>query len=225
MLSLGVAATRAPWSASLRSYVRDHTQGISVEVVMDRAGLKRSAAKLDVLVLDDVMRLFSIPDLVGVQEQGVHVIGLYDQSTGMGRQYLAGLGADQLLPATIAPGELVEAMLQIGPRERGNIAPGESSAWRGNGPERGHLCGLLTAWAKVSGGTGLTEAVIAVAERLARGARVLVIEADEGAPVMASRLQRSVETGLAWAASRITQGQPAFPEALCGARRDGPGPL
>ena len=91
-LVIGVAATRAPWSAAVRSYVRDHTQGITIEVVMDRGGLARVATKLDVLLMDDVMRIFSIAEIAGAQENGVHVIGLYDQSAGMGREFLSSLG-------------------------------------------------------------------------------------------------------------------------------------
>ena len=59
-LSVGVGATKAPWSGTLRSHVRDHGQGLSVRVIMDRGELERAATGLDVLVIDDVMRTFSI---------------------------------------------------------------------------------------------------------------------------------------------------------------------
>ena len=42
------------------------------------------------------------------------------------------------------------------------------------------------AWTKVSGGTGLTEATVAAAQYLAKRANVLLIEADEVGPVLAS---------------------------------------
>ncbi len=41
-LLIGLAATKAAWSTALRSYVRDHTQGIAVEIIMDRFALARS---------------------------------------------------------------------------------------------------------------------------------------------------------------------------------------
>ncbi len=41
-LIIGLAATKATWSTAFRSYVRDHTQGITVEIIMDRFGLARS---------------------------------------------------------------------------------------------------------------------------------------------------------------------------------------
>ena len=222
-LVVGVGATRAPWSAVFRSYVRDHTQGITIEVVMDRAGLARVGPRLDVLVLDDVMRIFSIAEIANAQEKGVHVIGLYDHTTGMGREYLTGLGVDEVLPAATPAAEVVAVILQRGARERArsNAVAGARHpvATRVVGPRR--QLGLLSAWTKVSGGTGLTEAVVAAAEHLSKAGRVLLIEADEVAPVLVSRLLRSPDTGLAWAVSRAGQGQKVLPGGLSGPRGDG----
>ncbi len=222
-LVLGVAATKAPWSAGIRSYVRDHTQGITIEVVMDRAGLARVAGRLDVLLMDDVMRIFSIAEIAGAQERGAHVIGLYDPSSGMGREYLTSLGVDQVLPALTPPAEVVALVAQRGARERTT-----NSALAGSRPSvvnrpvgRGKRRGLLSAWTKVGGGAGLTEAAVAAAEHLSKAGRVLLIEADEVAPVLVSRLLRSPDTGLAWAVSRAGQGQKVLPAGLSGPRGDG----
>jgi Mrp family chromosome partitioning ATPase len=186
---------------------------------MDKAGLVRAAPQLDVLVVDDIMRLFSAPDIATAQHAGVHVIGVLDQASGMGQEYLARLGADQLVPATAAPAELVDLILQVGPREQLRPAVLDGATWEPGNPKREH--GLLMAWTKVSGGAGLSEALTAAAEQLARRARVLVIEADEVAPVLASRLLRSTESGLAWALSRAAQNQHVLPEGLSGPRNDG----
>jgi hypothetical protein len=223
-ICIGISATRAPWSASLRSFVRDHTQGISVEVVVDRAGLARAAPKLDVLVVDDIMRLFSRLDLAGAQLKGAHVIGLFDDAIGMGRRYLADLGADQLLAASTPAVELVEAVLRVGPRAR----PGPWSSAPEEPPRRSNSHrprGFLSVWTKSSGGAGLSEAVVAAAETLAAKKRVLLIEAEEITPVLVSRLVRSPETGLLWAVSRAGQGMRALPDGLSGGRGDGSAPL
>ncbi len=221
---LGVSATRAPWSAALRSYVRDHTQGIALEVVMDRAGLARLAPRLDVLVVDDIMRLFSRADLAAAQSRGAHVIGLFDGAAGMGQRYLADLGADQLLPASTPPPELAAAILRVGPRSVVPAGAKEAppSSCRAHTPVKR---GWLSVWAKASGGAGLSELVVAAAEMLASRQRALLIEADDLAPVLASRLLRSAETGLNWALSRASQGLPALPEALSTGRGDGSRPL
>jgi len=226
-LSIGLVATKAPWSAALRSYVRDHCQGVAVEVVMDRPGLARALSKIDVLVLDDVMRTFSIGDVARAQDCGVRVIGLFDQSSGMGRSYLSGLGADQTVPASTPPSELLAFASQLKPRRALRQGAQSGPAWQAHVAVGGtrRPGGLISAWTKVSGGAGLTEAVVAAAEHISKRSRVLVIEAEEVAPVLASRLTRSPEAGLPWALSRAGQGLRALPDGLSGARGDGTAPL
>jgi hypothetical protein len=226
-LSVGLGATKAPWSASFRSYVRDHGQGITVRVIMDRSELERLAARLDVLVVDDLMRTFSISDIARAQQHGAHVVGLFDQGSGMGRKYLDELGVDQVLAASTAPVELAAHLSQVKPRQQGTApSPSRLAPPGAIGPSRpGERRGRLNAWTKVSGGSGLTEAVVAAAEQTSRRARVLLIEAEELSPILVSRLVRSPETGLPWAVSRAGQGLRALPEGLSGARQDGTAPV
>jgi hypothetical protein len=226
-LSIGLGATKAPWSAAFRSYVRDHGQGMTVQVIMDRVEMERAATGLDVLVVDDLMRTFSILDIARAQDHGARVVGLFDPGAGMGRPYLERLGVDQVLPATISPAELAAYFLQLKPRQAattgalaGQVLP--VTAVPGRPAERR---GRLNAWTKVSGGSGLTEAVVAAAEQMSRRARVLLIEAEELSPILVSRLLRSPETGLPWAVSRAGQGLPALPDGLSGARGDGTAPV
>jgi hypothetical protein len=226
-LTIGIGATKAPWSAALRSYLRDHSQGVAVEVIMDRPGLARAISRIDVLVMDDIMRMFSITDIARAQDGGVHVVGLFDQGAGMGRQYLNGLGVDQVLPASLPSPELAVLLEQVKPRLQARSSLHERASWSTSSAANvaRRTSGFLSAWTKASGGAGLTEAVVAAAEHLARRSRVLLIEADEVAPVLASRLLRSPDTGLAWAASRAGQGLSALPEGLSGPRGDGTAPL
>lgn len=226
-LSVGLGATKAPWSSAFRSYVRDHGQGITLRVVMDRTELERAAPGFDILVLDDVMRTFSISDIAHAQDRGAHVVGVFDPGPGLGRQYLAGLGVDEVLPATTAPAELAAHFLQRERRpEPGTAVPGRpnfaAATALGRPAERR---GKLNAWTKVSGGCGLTEAVVAAAEHMSRQARVLLIEAEELSPILVSRLLRSPETGLPWAVSRAGQGLRALPEGLSGPRDDATSPV
>ena len=142
----------------------------------------------------------------------------------MGRAYLAGLGVDQVLAASTAPAELLGLLTQVG-ANRLPKPPGRP-AWPTQGPpaSRGSR-GFLSVWTKACGGVGLTEAVAAAAEHLGRRSRVLLVEADELAPVLVSRLLRSPDGGLAWAASRAGQGLRALPDGLSGPRDDGTAPL
>lgn len=228
MLSVALAATKAPWSADFRSYVRDHSQGFDVEVVMDRAALRRVQAKVDVLVLDDVMRTFSAADVARARDSGIHVIGLFDNSEGMGRNYLLSLGVDQVVMAATAPEELLTLIGQVRPRQQDRDRSPNRQPWVGDGPpgqRAGKPGGAVMAWTKVSGGVGLSEAVTAAAEYLFRRGPTVLIEAEEVAPVLVSRLLRSPEGGLPWALSRTRQGLPAFPDGLSASRDDGTVPV
>ncbi|HUB69286.1 MAG TPA: hypothetical protein VL984_02590 [Acidimicrobiales bacterium] len=224
MLHIGLAATKAPWSSALRAYVRDHGQGLEVDVVMDGAALRKCLARTDILVIDDVMRVFSAADIAKARDAGVHVIGLSDPSDGNGRQYLLALGADEVAEATTAPSELVALFAGARPRSRAKANSRDFNDWRTAARARAAAKGrrgTLSAWAKVSGGAGLSELVVAAAENLSRRARVLVVEADELAPVLVSRLLRSPEGGLQWGLARARQGLASLPEALSGPRGDG----
>jgi hypothetical protein len=226
-LVVGLVATKAPWSAAFRSYIRDHSQGVVVEVIMDRTSLLRSGPRLDGLLVDDIMRTLSQSDIANAQHFGAYVIGLYDLSAGMGREHVLNLGVDHIVPATTAPAELV-ALLS----EKKRLSPTKAgTALRASTPadeQQRRLKrrrGLVSAWTKVSGGSGLTEAIVAAGERLAKRHRVLVIEADEVAPVLASRLLRATDDGLAWAVSRAGQGHSILPQAPSGPREDGTAPV
>lgn len=217
---VGLVATTAPWSAALRSYVRDHSRGASVEVVLDRPGLEAAVANLDVLVVDDTMRTFSIYDIARAQSFGVRVVAVVDPLPGPGRQYVDSLGVDQVLPASLPPAELLAAALEA-------VAPGRDQRalhHRSDGarrdehsdglPPRHKRVGWVCAWTKATGGAGLTEAVIAAAVELSKRYRVLLVEAEELAPVLLSRLCRLPDGGLPWALSRAGQGLDALPDAV-----------
>lgn|GEM_PF-1956950 len=221
-LRILVGATTAPWCAALRSYVRDHAQGAQVEVVMDRAGLSRALPGADALVLDDVMRNFSSSDVFRAQRCGAFVIGVADQK-GAGREYLAQLGVDKVVPASLPPAELLALAYEAAEAAEGSEVPSSRPEVQARvARERAGPLGRVSAWTKVSGGAGLSEAVVAAAEELSRRWRVLLVEAEELAPVMVSRLSRSPDAGLPLALSRAAQGVAALPEALSLPRQESP---
>lgn len=187
---------------------------------MDRPGLEAALPDLDVLVIDDIMRTFSVYDISRAQSFGVHVIAVVDQSKSATHEHVDSLGADQVLGCNLPPGELLAAVLESASDGRDLSAPrralnglawaprmeGQKSTRKGSG--------WVCAWTRASGGAGLTEAVVAGALELSKRYRVLLVEAEEVAPVLVSRLARSPEGGLPWALSRAGQGLSALPEGL-----------
>ena len=220
------SATKAAWSTQFRAYARDHTTDLVVEVIVNvRSLLNPGHRSFDVLLVDDMMRLVSGADVAAAHDRQVHVIGLTDPAQGLGRHHLEELGADQIVAATVAPSELARLVRAVGPRNA-QREPTRRPVARPAGPSAARRRGALTCFTPVSGGAGLSEALVAAGEALARPpCRVLVVEANEVAPVLAGRLRRASDTGLPWALAAAAQARAVFPDGLTGARADGVAPL
>jgi Mrp family chromosome partitioning ATPase len=223
---VAVTATKAPWSTNFREYCREHTTDLSVEVIVSvRALLQPAHRHYDVLVIDDMMRLVGAADVAAAHDRQVHVIGLTDASQGLGRASLENLGADQIVPADLGPAALADLVRSVGPRNA-QAEPLRRPASSHPYTEAHRRHGVLTTFTPVSGGAGLSEAIVAVGEILARQRQsVLVVEATEVFPVLASRLRRTADSGLPFALARAQHVGPVFPEGLTGRRNDGTVPL
>lgn len=209
---VGLGATKAAWSAALRSFVRDHMTGITAETVLDGRQLARAGKRrLDVVVVDDVSRIFAPGDIGRAVEGGTVVIGLYDTEVGLGRTYLEGLGVSRLLPASVPTAELAALIAEVGPVNAG-FSP-QPEAIRAV-PRVIARRGSVTALTSVSGGAGVTEALVGLAECWAKRSRVLVVEANPLSASLAARLHRDPAYGLGWALGRVGQGRRALPEGL-----------
>jgi MinD-like ATPase involved in chromosome partitioning or flagellar assembly len=223
---VAVSPTKLDWSTNIRAYKRDHTTDVNLEVtVTPRALLQPCHRSFDVLLVDDTVRLFSAADIAAAHDRQIHVIGLSDPARGQGRAYLEQLGADQVIAVSTPPAVLAELVRAIGPKNA-HTEPARRSVVQSPRTAVPARRGSLTAFMPTSGGAGLSEALVAVAEALVRARqRVLVVEADEVHPVLANRLRRSVQSGLPWALSRAQQAKPVFPEALSGPSSDGLKPI
>lgn len=223
---VALSPTKSDWSTSVRAYTRDHCNDIETEVtVTARSLLQPPHRSFDVLLVDDVMRLFTAADIAAAHDRQIHVIGLTDQVQGLGRAYLEELGVDQIVPVSTPAAAIVDMVRAIGPRnahtepvKRAPLPP----QWE---PAPGRR-GSLAAFVPTSGGTGLSETLVASAELLARKRQsVLVVEADEVRPVLANRLRRSAQSGLPSALSLAQQARPVFPAGLSGPNSDGLAPI
>ena len=194
---VALTATKAPWSTNFREYCREHTTDLSVEVIVSVRSLLHPAHRpYDVLVIDDMMRLVGAADVAAAHDRQVHVLGLTDPTQGLGRRFLEDLRVDEIAPAGLAPAELADLVRSVGPRNA-HVEPARRPLAlrpRLGTPRRQ---GSLTTFTPASGGAGLSETLVAVGEILAAQRRdVLVVEANEVSPVLASRLRRAPSTGL-----------------------------
>ncbi len=179
---VGVCATTAPWSKDLREYVRDHRSGIDTEMVLSAGQLDRGdRRRFDVLVVDDVSRLLGPADIDGLLAGGTEVIGLFHPGPHAGgRAALEGLGVryDRVLPSSIRPSESASLIESVGPVNATAAATGPPVRAAANLAVVRRRGGRLVVLSAVSGGSGVTEVVLAVGEALATRCSTLVIEAS-----------------------------------------------
>jgi MinD-like ATPase involved in chromosome partitioning or flagellar assembly len=223
---VALTATKAPWSTTFREYCREHTTDLSVEVIVNvRSLLHPAHRQYDVLVIDDMMRLVGVADVAAAHDRQIHVVGLTDPTQGLGRKFLEDLRVDQIALASLTPSELADLVRSVGPHNA-RAEPSQRPLSLRPRPKSPRSQGSLTTFTPASGGAGLSETLVAVGEILSRQQRnVLVVEANEVAPVLASRLRRAPGTGLPWALARAQQQRAIFPEGLTRARDDGIAPL
>ena len=219
---VALTATKAPWSTNFREYCREHTTDLSVEVIVSVRSLLHPAHRpYDVLVIDDMMRLVGAADVAAAHDRQVHVLGLTDPTQGLGRRFLEDLRVDEIAPAGLAPAELADLVRSVGPRNA-HVEPARRPLAlrpRLGTPRRQ---GSLTTFTPASGGAGLSETLVAVGEILAAQRRdVLVVEANEVSPVLASRLRRAPSTGLPWPLHWLNMTDRFFQRALRGAETTG----
>jgi hypothetical protein len=192
---------------------------MTAETVLDRRQLRRPGGRpLDVLIVDDVTRIFHPADIAEVEAAGTVVFGLFDTEAGMGRRYLEELGVSRLLETSTPVADLAAQVAEIGPINAVAAAgpTGESSEHAfAQGPR-----GVLSVWTSVSGGAGLSELVLAAAELSSQRGATLLVEANPISAVMAARLGRDHYYGLSWTLARVGQGHPGLPKGLTPAWSD-----
>ena len=115
------------------------------------------------MVIDDTTRIFRPGDVGALVASGTVVIGLFDAEVGLGRRYLEDLGVSRLLPVSVPTAELAAELAKVGPVNAAAVAAAPDAIRpAGVGARRR---GVLSVWSAVSGGAGLSEAVVAAAER------------------------------------------------------------
>jgi Mrp family chromosome partitioning ATPase len=215
IMKVGLGATKSTWSAQLRTYCRDHMTAMAAEMVLEAGQLNGDGQRhFDVVIIDDTTRIFAPADVGALVTSGTVVIGLFDDELGLGQAHLERLGVSRLLPASTPTDQLAEMIAEIGPINATEVAPQQPP-----GPQRRAMPpgrrGLLTVLSAASGGCGLTEALVGLAQAATtRPQRLLVIEANPLRASLATRLRRPTGYGLTRPLSLIAQGRPGLPDGL-----------
>jgi len=197
--TLGVIASAREWRTELQSYVRDHVGGVRVKIL--REPRMAFEEQLDVIVVDDVSPFLNRSKVMMLQEHGVRVIGVFDPDlqAGLGRGFLETLGVDLVLPATMAPEEMIRAISALEPNARLNdrfdeVVRGiEFDAPSAPAPApRGPVIAVGGP-----AGAGTTEVAISVADALARrGETTVLVDLDESNPSVGRRLSYMLQPNI-----------------------------
>ncbi|MFZ4583829.1 MAG: MinD/ParA family ATP-binding protein [Acidimicrobiia bacterium] len=197
--TLGVIASARAWRTELQSHVRDHVGGVRVKILREPRMVFEE--HLDVIVLDDVSPFLNRSKVLMLQEHGVRVIGVFDPElqAGLGRGFLEALGVDLVLPATMAPDEMIRAISALEPSTRlhdrfDEVVRGiEFEAPSAPAPSpRGPVIAMGGP-----AGAGTTEVAIAVADVLSgRGEPTVLVDLDESSPSVGRRLSYMLQPNI-----------------------------
>lgn len=190
-----------PWVEALHRYVTDHGGARVRQMVVDPAVLLDEA--YDVLVVSHRWPALTRPLVEALHARGRRILGVVDPGEPGGRGFLAGLGVDATVDADATTGELVEALVGLGPARSAGADPrGATGRTDRSEPDHPRPC-------VVGGpaGAGSTEVAVQIAACLtARGERVVLVDADDVAPSVAPRLGLPVEPSLRTAVDAVEHG-------------------
>jgi Mrp family chromosome partitioning ATPase len=226
---VGIAGVKCAWATTLRGYINDHVASMSAISIRDPSAVIDGDVDVDVLVVDDAVCLFDAADVGSASQRDIRSIGLHDPVQGRGETYLRDLGVDLVMLTDTPPAEIVESIHRLAPTpviRRPTPSTTRNARIRSlgssvSGAAAAHPVAPMTLISGTSGGVGKTETTILVARRLAKRAATLVIEADELAPSLASRLGLRADRNLNGALGLVAQGHPPFPDGLTPGRDDG----
>ena len=193
-LVVGVVSSARPWRSALQRHVRDHAAGVALRVVRDsRVALEEH---VDVLVVDDETSFLDAAFLGALRERRVTVAGVYDptEADAHGEAVLRRLGVDVVVPATLAPEDLLAHLAEVRPARGPDDAFDELVAGLDLAGAEAPAEAPPAELVAVGGppGSGATEVAVALAAALSARARTVLVDVDEVRPGVARRLQLGV---------------------------------
>jgi MinD-like ATPase involved in chromosome partitioning or flagellar assembly len=152
---------------------------------------------------------------MGLQDQGRRVLGVFDPDEPAGREHLAALGADAILPASTAMPDFVGALrdLGVGASSLSRAVTGLALVDAGRGAVLSGS-GVVIAVAGPPG-AGATEVAIALAHSLAsRGDDTVLVDADDTRAAVTTRLALPTDPSLRTALDLVEHGNGGLAGAL-----------
>jgi MinD-like ATPase involved in chromosome partitioning or flagellar assembly len=197
---LAVVFSPREWADRVVRYVTDHGGGrVRLRVVEGRVALEET---FDVLLAEDVTSFLSPRFVRELKERRRTVLGVFDPDEPTGKQRLMDAGVDDVIECAAPSEEFVRRITTLVSLMRTAGDPATAVATHGpvptgtgaehvptDRPEQEEVPNGIVAVGGPPGGCGATELAIELTRTArARGATVVLVDADDGAPSVAQRL-------------------------------------
>jgi MinD-like ATPase involved in chromosome partitioning or flagellar assembly len=176
------------WVERLHRHCADHGGARVRQVVMDPALALED--QYSTLIVSSRWPALSPAFVDALHKRGRTIVGVYDPAEPPARDRLSALGVDSSIAADADVHDFVRAIEEVAPRRAI-----EGTSTGSGGPRAVPRAGRLVA---VGGpaGSGATELAIGLADAMAAGRRVLLVDADEATPSVSPRLGLPIEPNL-----------------------------
>ncbi len=192
---IALAFTADVWVEELHRHLTDHGGARVRTLLVEPEGALEES--YDVLVAGHRWPALTRALVVDVHAHGRAVVGVHDLDEPASREHLVGLGVDALVGSDAGPDAFVRVIASVADRRDEARIGGDIAHTR---------VGTLVA---VGGapGTGRTEIAIELALAVGRRSSVVLVDADDVAPAVASRLHMPIEPNVRTAIDAVEHGR------------------
>jgi MinD superfamily P-loop ATPase len=201
---IAIAFTPDPWVERLHRHFADHGGARVRQLVFEPATLLDES--FDVLVASHRWPALTQGLVSELHDRGRRVLGVFDPEEPSSLQVVERAGVDRSVAADARPREVLEALIILTPDPTA-VDMGVPDPWQPS-PRPKQVAAARTQRVVVSGpaGSGSTEIAIELARRLGSSHPTVLVDADEVAPAVATRLALPIEPNLRTAIESVEHG-------------------
>jgi MinD superfamily P-loop ATPase len=201
---IAIAFTPDPWVEQLHRHFADHGGARVRQLVFEPATLLDES--FDVLVASHRWPALTRGFVGELHDRGRRVLGVFDPGEPASRQVVERAGVDRVVAADATPREVLEALLVLMPDPTA-VDIGVLDPWQPN-TGASQVGSARSQRVVVTGpaGSGSTEVAIELTRSLAGSVPTVLVDADEVAPAVATRLALPIEPNLRTAIDCVEHG-------------------
>ncbi len=200
---VALAFTADVWVEELHRHLTDHGGARVRTLLVEPEGALEES--YDVLVAGHRWPALTRALVADIHAHGRTIVGVHDPEEVASREHLVALGVDALVDSDADPDAFVRAIV--------SVAGGREDRLHSGGAVSESRVGQLVAVGG-SPGSGRTEIAIELALAIGRMASVVLVDGDDMAPAVASRLQLPIEPNIRTAIDAVEHGRGDLPRCV-----------